>query len=183
LIKLVAVIAAAGASALATACSATGPVNTAATTRPAATASASPVQSTPTAAATKAPARLTMAQARAAYSQISAPFNAAVASVNRDVADTAPWSQFRTDTLAVVTADEAWARQVRAVLWPLQVQHYITAMLATDVPAEIQCDQAMAAAGNLKSATTVFNTDRNCKDSTANADKIRTILNLSAAPD
>jgi hypothetical protein len=119
-----------------------------------------------------------MAQARAVYIRITRPFNAAVAVVNRDVADAAPWSQFRADTLAVVSADQTWARHIRAVLWPRRVQRYVTAMLRTDVPAEIRCDQAMAAAGGLQAATSVFNTNKDCRDNTANVDKIRAMLNL-----
>lgn len=119
-----------------------------------------------------------MVQARAAYTRIALPFNAAVAAVNRDVADGAPWSRFRSDTLAVVRADRAWARHMRAERWPPRVQRYVTAMLRTDIPAEIRCDQAMAAAGSLQAATTVFNTSPDCKDHTANEDKIRRMLHL-----
>jgi hypothetical protein len=39
-------------------------------------------------------------------------------------------------------------------------------------------DQAMAAAGGLQAATTVFNTRPDCKDHTANEDKLRKILHL-----
>jgi hypothetical protein len=98
--------------------------------------------------------RLTMAQARAAYLRITRPFNAAVAAVNRDVASGAPWSRLRADTLAVVRADRAWAGHMRAERWPARVQRYATAMLRTDIPAEIRCDQAMAAAGGMQAATT-----------------------------
>ena len=124
--------------------------------------------------------RLTRAQARAAYVRITRPFNAAVAAVNRDVADAAPWNQFRADTLAVIRADRAWARHVLAVRWPVRVQRYITAMVHTNVPAEIRCDRAMAAAGSMQAATNVFNTRQDCKDNTANEDKIRALLNLAA---
>jgi hypothetical protein len=119
-----------------------------------------------------------MAQARAAYSRISRPFNAAVTAVNRDVASGAPWSRFRADTLAVVRADRTWARRMREERWPPRVQRYVTAMLRTDIPAEIRCDQAMAAAGSLQAATTVFNSRPDCKDHTANEDKIRKMLHL-----
>jgi hypothetical protein len=176
LIRLTAATMAAGAIALAAGCSTAGQTSTAA--QHATTAPATPVHGTPTAAAPVLAHRLTMAQARAAYIRITHPFNVAVAAVNRDVADAAPWSQFRADTLAVIRADRAWARHVRAVRWPARVQRYITAMLHTDVPAEIRCDEAMAAAGGMQAATNVFNTSRDCKDNTADEDKIRAMLNL-----
>jgi hypothetical protein len=158
--------------ALAAGCSATGqtPGKQSSTTLPA----------TPGHTANALARRLTMAQARAAYNRIARPFNAAVAVVNRDVASGAPWSRFRADTLAVVRADRAWARRMRAELWPPRVQRYVTAMLRTDIPAEIRCDRAMAAAGSLQAATTVFNSRPDCKDHTTNEDSIRKMLHLPA---
>jgi hypothetical protein len=152
-------------------CSAAG--QTATGGRPSATKPASPARAAPALAR-----RLTMAQARTAYMRISRPFNAAVARVNRDVASGASWSRFRADTLGVVRADRAWARRMRAERWPPRVQRYVTAMLGTDIPAEIRCDRAMAAAGNLQAATTVFNSRPDCKDHTTNEDKIRKMLHL-----
>lgn len=171
MIRLTAAALAAVTIALAVGCSRAGQDSTAAGGQRSATAPASSAASVP------AP-RLTIAQARAAYIRIARPFNAAVAAVNRDVADGAPWSRFRADTLAVVRADRAWARHMRAERWPARVQRYVTAMLRTDIPAEIQCDRAMAAAGGMQAATTVFNTRPDCKDHTANEDKIRKILHL-----
>ena len=130
---------------------------------------------------TTAPApvpRLTLAQARTAYVRITRPFNTAVAAVNRDVHNAAPWSQFRADTLAVARADRTWARRVGALRWPARIQRYMTAMRRTDVPSEIRCDQAMAAAGNMQAATTAFSTNPDCKDRTANENHIRSILGL-----
>jgi hypothetical protein len=175
LIRLTAATLAAGAIALSAGCSTAGQTPTPAAAQHAATAPATPAHATPAPVLAR---RLTMAQARAAYIRITRPFNAAVAAVNRDVADAAPWSQFRADTLAVIRADRAWARHVRAVRWPARVQRYLTAMLHTNVPAEIRCDQAMAAAGGMQAATNVFNTRQDCKDNTANEDKIRAMLNL-----
>jgi hypothetical protein len=172
LIRLTAAALAAVTIALAAGCSITG--QTPAT-------SGGQRSATPPATAHRAPAlarRLTMAQARAAYTMIARPFNAAIAAVNRDVADGAPWSRFRADTLAVVRADRAWARHMRAERWPLRLQRYVTAMLRSDIPAETRCDQAMAAAGGLQAATTVFNTRPDCKDHTANEDKLRKMLHL-----
>ncbi len=176
MIKRIAAVLAAGAIALAAGCSAAGNTSTLAPEQHATSAPATPIRSTPT--ATVPAPRLTMAQARAVYIRITRPFNVAVAAVNRDVADAAPWRRFRADTLAVASADQAWARHVRAVRWPALVQRYVTAMLRADVPAEIRCDQAMAAAGGMHAATTVFNTNQDCKDNTANTDKIHAILNL-----
>jgi hypothetical protein len=47
-----------------------------------------------------------------------------------------------------------------------------------DVSAEIRCERAMAAAGGMQAATTVFDARPGCKDRTANEDKIRRILQL-----
>lgn len=162
--------------ALAAGCSTTGQTPTTSSGQRSATPPAGPGGAAPALAR-----RLTMAQARAAYTRIARPFNAAVAAVNRDVADGAPWSRFRADTLAVVRADRAWARHMRAERWPPRVQRYVTAMLRSDIPAEIRCDQAMAAAGGMQAATTVFNTRPDCKDHTANEDKIRMMLHLPLA--
>ena len=159
--------------ALAAGCSATGQTPTASGRQSSTTLPATPGHTAPALAR-----RLTMAQARAAYSRIARPFNAAVAVVNRDVASGAPWSQFRADTLAVVRTDRAWARRMRAELWPPRVQRYVNAMLRTDIPAEIRCDRAMAAAGSLQAATTVFNSRPDCKDHTTNEDNIRKMLHL-----
>jgi hypothetical protein len=134
-----------------------------------------------TSAAHSAPAatpRLTLAQARAEYSKISAPFNAAVATVNQDARNGTTWSKFTADVLAAAAPNQTWARKVRAVHWPAQVQPYVDAMLKTEVPAEIQCYNAMAAAGSLQGAAAAFSGDNACRDSTATADKIRSILHL-----
>ena len=134
-----------------------------------------------TSAARSAPAaapRLTLAQARAEYSKISAPFNAAVATVNQDARNGTTWDKFKADVLAAAAANQTWARKVRAVRWPLQIQPYVDAMLKTEVPAEIRCDNAMAAAGSLQGAATAFSRDSVCRDSTATADRIRSILHL-----
>jgi hypothetical protein len=168
------------ASILATGCSGTGSQSTAAqpeATVTAGTVTAGTTRSTPATAA-PVPARLTMAQARTEYSKVSAPFNAAVMAVNNDAHAGAAWSTFKADVLTVVAANRTWERKIRAIRWPLRVQPYVDAMLKTEVPAEIRCDQAMAAAGGLQGAADVFSDDRACKDSTVNADKIRKMLNL-----
>jgi hypothetical protein len=128
--------------------------------------------------AVASPARLTMAQARTAYSKISAPFNAAVAVVNADARHGTTWRKFKTDVLAAVAANKTWERRIRAKRWPRKIQPYVNAMLKTEVPAEISCDQAMAAAGSLLGAAHVFSSDRACRDSTKNADTIRKMLKL-----
>jgi hypothetical protein len=128
--------------------------------------------------ATASPARLTIAQARAAYSEISAPFNSAVAVVNADARNGTTWPTFKADVLTAVAANKTWERRLRAKRWPSKIQPYIDAMLKTEVPAEISCDQAMAAAGSLQGAANVFSSDGACRDTTKNADAIRRILNL-----
>jgi hypothetical protein len=135
-----------------------------------------------TSAARSAPAaapRLTLGQARVEYSRLSAPFNAAVATVNRDARNGTTWDKFKADVLAAAAANQTWARKVRVVRWPLQIQPYVDAMLKTEVPAEIRCDNAMAAAGSLQGAAAAFGGDSFCRDSTATADKIRSILHLA----
>ena len=122
--------------------------------------------------------RLTLAQARVEYSRLSVPFNAAVATVNQDARNGTTWTKFKTDVLAAAAANRIWARKVRAVRWPVQVQHYVNTMLKTEVPAEIHCYNAMAAAGSLQGAAAAFSGDSFCRDSTATADKIRSILHL-----
>ena len=122
--------------------------------------------------------RLTLAQARVEYSRLSVAFNAAVATVNQDARNGTTWTKFKADVLAAAAANRAWARKVRAVHWPVQVQPYVNAMLKTEVPAEIQCYNAMAAAGSLQGAAAAFGGDSFCRDSTATADKIRSILHL-----
>ena len=124
------------------------------------------------------PARLTMAQARTEYGKISAPFNAAVAVVNADARHGTTWPKFKSDVLAAVAANNTWERRIRTEPWPRKIQPYVDAMLKTEVPAEIGCDQAMADAGSLQGAAGVFSGDHACRDSTKNADTIRKILNL-----
>jgi hypothetical protein len=105
--RLTAAMLAAGVIAMSAGCSVAGQTPEPAAARHATTAPA--VDATPAPVLAR---RMTRAQARAAYVRITRPFNAAVAAVNRDVADAAPWSQFRADTLAVIRADRAWARHV-----------------------------------------------------------------------
>jgi hypothetical protein len=122
--------------------------------------------------------RLTLGQARVEYARLSAPFNAAVATVNKDARNGTTWDKFKADVLAAKAANQIWARKARAVRWPAGVQPYVDAMLKTEVPAEIQCYNAMAVAGSLQGAATAFSNDSACRDNTATADKIRSILRL-----
>jgi len=124
------------------------------------------------------PARLTIAQARIKYRDISAPYNAAVTAINTDAHEGTTWSTFKADLQTAVAANEAWERQIRATRWPLVIQPLIDTMLKTEIPAEISCDQAMISAGSLEGAGTTFSDDPSCKDSPATADKIRQILSL-----
>jgi hypothetical protein len=82
--------------------------------------------------------------------------HAAVAVVNADARNGTTWRKFKTDVLAAVAANETWERRIRAERWPRKIQPYIDAMLKTEVPAEISCDQAMAAAGSLQDAAGVL---------------------------
>jgi len=143
-------------------------------------ASATQLQAPVAVRAAASPARLTMAQARTAYSEISAPFNAAVAVIDADARNGTTWPKFKTDVLAAVAANKTWEQRIRAERWPRKIQPYVDAMLKTEVPTEISCDQAMAAAGSLQGAADVFSSDSACRDSTKNADTIRKILNLPA---
>ena len=128
-----------------------------------------------------APARLTINRARIRYRRISAPFNASVAAVNQDAHEGTTWARFRTDVLAAISANKKWKRKISVVRWPPRIERYVRAMLRTEVPAEIRCDRAMAAAGSLQGAADAFSNDHACRDSTANADKIRKILHLPPA--
>ncbi|HEX6451791.1 MAG TPA: hypothetical protein VF060_20295 [Trebonia sp.] len=124
------------------------------------------------------PARLTIAQARIKYRDISAPYNAAITALNTAAHEGTTWPTFKADLQTAVAANEAWKRQIRATRWPLVIQPLIDTMLKTEIPAEISCDQAMISAGGLEGAGTTFNDDPSCKDSPATADKIRRILSL-----
>jgi hypothetical protein len=126
------------------------------------------------------PARLTIAQARIKYRDISAPYNAAVTTLNTDAHEGTTWPTFKADLQTAVAANEAWKRQIRTIRWPLVIQPLIDTMLKTEIPAEIGCDRAMISAGGLEGAGTTFNDDRSCQDSPATADKIRQILGLPA---
>jgi len=106
------------------------------------------------------------------------PFNASVATVNQDARNGATWDKFKADVLAAAAANRTWARKIRAVRWPVQIQHYVDAMLKTEVPAEIRCYSAVAAAGSLQGAAVAFSGDSACRDSPGTADKIRSILHL-----
>lgn len=124
--------------------------------------------------------RLTLAQARTEYEKVSAPFNAAVATVNADAKKGVTWSTFHADLLNAVATNKTWAQRVKAQRWPASVQPLVDTMLKSEVPAEIGCDQKMADSGSLQGAANVFNGDADCKDSPAIADKIRKILGLPA---
>lgn len=124
--------------------------------------------------------RLTLAQARTEYEKVSAPFNAAVATVNADAKKGVAWSTFHADLLNAVATNKTWAQRVKAQRWPASVQPLVDTMLKSEVPAEIGCDQKMADSGSLQGAANVFNGDADCKDSPAIADKIRKILGLPA---
>jgi hypothetical protein len=136
------------------------------------------VPSTPAHTAPSVPARLTMAEAKVRYDKISAPFNAAVATLNKDAKAGPTWSQFHTDLLNAVSANETWVGEIKGVRWPLKMQPLIDSMLKTEIPDEISCDQKMASAGGLEAAASVFNGDAICRDNPATADKIRTMLGL-----
>jgi hypothetical protein len=137
-------------------------------------------QSVAASSAPSAAPRLTVAQARSEYEKISAPFNAAVATVNADAKKGVTWSTFHGDLLNAVATNKTWAQQVKARRWPASVQPLVDTMLKNEVPAEVSCDQKMADSGSLQGAASVFNDDADCKDSPATADKIRTILGLPA---
>jgi hypothetical protein len=137
-----------------------------------------PSTSAPVHTAPTAPPRLTLVQARTKYSTLSAPFNAAVATINQDAKNGTTWTKFQSDLLAAVSANKTWEREVRAVRWPVQVQGLIDSILKSEIPNEISCDQSMADAGGLQAAANVFAEDAVCKDSPATADKVRQILGL-----
>jgi hypothetical protein len=124
--------------------------------------------------------RLTLAQAKTEYEKISAPYNAAVTTVNADAKKGVTWPAFHADLLNAVATNKTWVQQIKAQRWPTSVQSLIDSMLKTEVPAEINCDQSMADSGSLQGAANVFSDNSACKDSPATADEVRKILGLPA---
>lgn len=126
--------------------------------------------------------KLTRKQAAAAYVRIIDPSNRTIGAISQDIADVAPFSQYRADSLAYVKGTRLADRKIRALRWPAQVEPYITAMLLTYDPASIRCAQAEAAAGSYAAATAVAGTREDCiaaADSTI-AGTIRSMLGLPA---
>jgi hypothetical protein len=146
-----------------------------AATAPAATASAPSPSPPPT-------ARLTIKQARRTYIALVSPYNVLVDQANRDQMDGAPFAQYRRDVRAIIAGDQAFSREVGQVRWPARVQPYIDAMRATDIPADIHCDQAEIRASSYSQAQVVDATNSWCQQvstgNSTNADQVRRLLHL-----
>ena len=145
------------------------------------TTTAQPPAAASASASSSAPAqRLTRKQAARAYVRIVDPWNVTTDAINRDYTDDAPFSQYRADSRALVRALRTAGRQFRAVRWPRRVQPYITSLLLTDIPVDIRCTRAGAAAGSRAAAVTVNDTNQDCQAATdsTTADTIRSMLNL-----
>jgi hypothetical protein len=125
-------------------------------------------------------ARLTRHQAAQAYAAIVHPANRADDAAGQDATDKAPFSQFLRDNGQSITLTRRAARQLAAVRWPRSVQPYITAILNTDVPAQIRCAEALQASRNYAQVQTVADPNQACAaaQNTDNADQIRTLLGL-----
>lgn len=123
---------------------------------------------------------LTMQQAAAVYTRIVDPGNRAGGVLSSDVQDKVPFSQYQRDAALYVTAVQRQEAELRAVRWPAKIQPYITAMLLTDTPADVQCTQSLAAAGSYTAAQVVGTASQACSTS-GNAsipDEIRRMFSL-----
>ena len=101
---------------------------------------------------------LTMQQAAAVYTRIVDPGNRAGGVLSSDAQDKVPFSQYQRDAALYVTAVQRQEAELRAVRWPAKIQPYITAMLLTDTPADVQCTQSLAAAGSYTAARGMLET-------------------------
>lgn len=127
------------------------------TNSPAAT--SSPAGNTPGSAAS---GRLTMRQADAAYVRIVQPGSTMANKLAVASSGTAPFSKFRGDALAYVKELRAEIGKFRSVRWPTTVEARINAMIRTDFPADINCLQAMSAAGSTAASQSVANSNHDC---------------------
>ncbi len=106
--------------------------------------------------------RLTMRQAEAAYVRIVHPGSTLADKLAAAASGTAPFSQFRTDALAYVKELRVEIGKFQAVRWPAKVEARINAMARTDFPADINCLQAMSAAGSTAASQAVANGNHDC---------------------
>jgi hypothetical protein len=124
--------------------------------------------------------RLTMKQAKAVYIQIVHPGNTLSDLATQDWTDAAPWSKYRADTTALDAAVRQEERRLRAYRWPPQIQGYITAMILTDLPADLACDKVVTRASGYTAAQTVSALSQACAavQNAVNASTIRARLGL-----
>jgi hypothetical protein len=124
-------------------------------------------------------ARLTIRQAARAYTEAVDPSNQAGDVINNDYTDRVPLAQFRRDEHAYITSLRTVTAKLAAVRWPARVGPYVTAMLSTDVPADIRCTQDELRAHSYSQVDTIsFNQDCTAGANTSNADTIRSLLHL-----
>lgn len=106
--------------------------------------------------------RLTMKRAELAYVQIVSPGSALANKLAGASSGSAPFSEFRADTLAYVRELRAEIGEFRGIRWPAQVRPRINAMVAANFPADISCLQTMAAAGSMAASQVVGDSNRDC---------------------
>ena len=124
-------------------------------------------------------ARLTIRQAARAYTEAVDPSNRAGDVINNDYTDRVPLAQFRRDEHAYIASLRTVTAKLAAVRWPARVGPYVTAMLSTDVPADIRCTQDELRAHSYSQVDTIsFNQDCTAGANTSNADTIRSLLHL-----
>lgn len=165
-----AVAAAAAAAMLVAACGAGPNSSPAASTASGASAAASSpaaqaVASSPAAAPAGSPVptgQLTMKQAQLAYVRIVGRGNALSNKLAGASTGSAPFSEFRTDTLAYARELRAEIAEFRAIRWPAGVRTRINAMTTANFPADISCLQTMAAASSMAAAQAVSGSNHDC---------------------
>ncbi len=106
--------------------------------------------------------RLTMRQAETAYVHIVQPGTALADKLAGAASGTGPFSKFRTDALAYVGELRREIGKFQAVRWPASVAPRIKAMVRTEFPADINCLQAMVAAGSMAASQAVAGSNHDC---------------------
>jgi len=174
LIAAAAVLALAGCSSAATTASTTASRPAAA---PPSSAAPSPAAPSPSPAST---ARLTRSQARHAYAGIVDPSNQLESEVSQDDTDQVPLAKFHADLRAYLASVRAAGRQLAATRWPARVQPYVTAMVATDLQADIRCAQQLLKVHSYAQADSLSYTSQDCTatQNESNASTIRSLLGL-----
>jgi hypothetical protein len=127
-------------------------------------------------------ARLTRRQAARAYTAIVDPANRLGDAVNQDYTDRAPLAQYRRDSRAYIASLRVMSARLSAVRWPARVEPYVRAMVATDVVADIRCEQDLLKARSYAQADTINYTSQDCTEAASNGSNPSTIRSLLGLP-